>query len=71
MLRDAEESMSKLGSIIETLNDRFQNMELDRKLLEYMVEKIVIHADRNVEIVFRFEDVFQRINEIIEGGEGS
>jgi chromosome segregation ATPase len=68
-LNSAQESMDMLDTIVETLKNRFIRVELNRELLEYMVEKIIVHEDRRIEIVFRFDDVFQKTGEIVEGGE--
>ena len=69
LMMQAQSRMDEFESIVETLKEKFHHMPLCRELLEYLVEKIIIHDDKRMEIVYKFSDVFQTITEIVEGGD--
>lgn len=69
LIKRAQESMKAFDSIVEELKKNFYPVQLKRELLDYLVERIIVHDDHHVEIKYRFEDVFSTVSSIVEGGD--
>lgn len=69
MLRQAEDKMNRFCDMTEMLSQKFERMMLDRELLEYLVEKVVVYEDQRVEIILRCNDVFEAVASMLEGGD--
>ena len=69
MLRQAEDKMNQFCDMTEMLRQKFEHMTLDRELLEYLVEKVIVYEDQRVEVRVRCNDVFEAVATMLEGGD--
>lgn len=69
MLRQAEDSMDKFCETTEMLRQKYSDISLNRELLEYLVEKIVVYEGQRIEICLRCRDAFKAVTDLMEGGD--
>ena len=58
--------MKRFEEIAENLEVHLNIKKYDRKLVEELVERIVVDASGKIEIVFKSEDVFQMVEGLLE-----
>lgn len=60
-LKSAEDSARKIRDLAVNLEPHLDNLKLTKELVDYLIERIEIDEERNVEIIFKCRDVFEDV----------
>ena len=64
-IKDLKEEIIGLKNLTKSLKSISKDMTLSRKIVDNLIDKIVINGDEQMEIYFKFENAFPRLTEVI------